>query len=132
MAASADSDGHPWPPGRQRGWEQFLVYTAALEDLVAAADLFRPTWEATAGVDGYVSLEVPPGLAYDVQASIEVARRLHAQAGRPNRLIKIPGPRPGLSAMEPVRAPATHPRVSRIPVLSQPCSRFAITSLGSC
>ena len=51
-------------------------------------------------MDGYVSLEVPPGLAYEAQASIEVARRLHAQANRPNLLIKIPGTPPGLTAME--------------------------------
>lgn len=77
-----------------------LVYAAALEDLTAAADLFRPTWDATGGEDGYVSLEVPPGLAYDAPTSIEMARRLHAQAGRPNLLVKIPGTPAGLSAME--------------------------------
>jgi transaldolase len=79
---------------------QELVYTVALEDLTAAADLFRPTWEATAGLDGYVSLEVPPGLAYDAQGSVEVARRLHQQADRPNLLVKIPGTAPGLTALE--------------------------------
>lgn len=101
MAASADYDDtlrRLVTRGIRR--PEDLVYAAALEDLTAAADLFRPTWEATAGMDGYVSLEVPPGLAYEAQASIEVARRLHAQANRPNLLIKIPGTPPGLTAME--------------------------------
>jgi len=79
---------------------QELVYAVAFEDLRAAADLFRPTWEETAGVDGYVSVEVPPGLAYDAEQTIEVARRLQQQAGRPNVLIKVPGTPPGLTAME--------------------------------
>jgi transaldolase len=72
----------------------------ALEDLLAAADLFRPIWEATEGVDGYVSLEVPPHLAYDAGQSVAFARRLHDQADRPNLLVKIPGTPPGLTAME--------------------------------
>jgi transaldolase len=79
---------------------QDLVYAVALEDLTAAADLFRPAWEATGGVDGYVSVEVPPGLAYDAGQSMTFARKLHAQARRPNLLVKIPGTPPGLTAME--------------------------------
>lgn len=79
---------------------QDLVYAVAMEDLTAAADLFRPVWDATDGADGYVSVEVPPGLAYDAEKSIELARRLHAQADRPNLLVKIPGTPPGLTAME--------------------------------
>lgn len=79
---------------------QDLVYAVALEDLTAAADLFRPIWDATGGADGYVSVEVPPGLAYDTDRSVEAARRLHAQADRPNLLVKIPGTPPGLTAME--------------------------------
>ncbi len=79
---------------------QELVYAVAMEDLVSAADLFRPVWDATGGVDGYVSIEVPPGLAYDAEASVEVGHRLHDQADRPNILVKIPGTPPGLTAME--------------------------------
>ncbi len=71
-----------------------------MEDITAAADLFRPVWDRTDGVDGYVSIEVPPGLAYDTDRSIAVARQLHQQAGRPNVLVKIPGTPPGLMAME--------------------------------
>lgn len=77
-----------------------LVLSVALEDIVAAADLFRSAWESSEGVDGYVSIEVPPGLAYDADASIEVARTLHRQAGRPNVLVKVPGTPAGLVAME--------------------------------
>jgi transaldolase len=79
---------------------QDLVYAAALEDLTAAADLFRPVYDATGGVDGFVSLEVPPGLAYDANGSIALAHKLHEQAHRPNLLVKIPGTAPGLTALE--------------------------------
>ncbi|MHB8680868.1 MAG: transaldolase family protein [Acidimicrobiales bacterium] len=79
---------------------QDLVYTVALEDLTEAAGLFRSVWELTEGIDGYVSLEVPPGLAYASEASLEFARRLHDRAGLENLLVKIPGTPPGLTAME--------------------------------
>lgn len=101
MAASADYDqslGRHLAAGTREPQE--LVYASALEDLTDAADLFRSTWEATGGTDGYVSLEVPPGLAYDAPASIEMGRRLHAEAARPNLLVKIPGTPAGLTAME--------------------------------
>ena len=79
---------------------QDLVYALALEDLAEAAALFRPEWEQTEGVDGYVSLEVPPDVAYDAAATVAFARRLHDQAGFPNLLVKIPGTPQGLTAME--------------------------------
>jgi len=79
---------------------QDLVYALALEDLTEAAALFRPEWEQTEGVDGYVSLEVPPDVAYDAAATVTFARRLHDQAGFPNLLVKIPGTPQGLTAME--------------------------------
>ena len=65
---------------------QDLVYALALEDLTEAAALFRPAWEQTEGVDGYVSLEVPLGVAYDATATVAFARRLHDQADFPNLL----------------------------------------------
>jgi len=90
-----------WPAWRAKVTDpQDLVYALALEDLTEAAALFRPEWERTAGADGYVSLEVPPGLAYDAAATVAFARRLHDQAGFPNLLVKIPGTPPGLTAME--------------------------------
>jgi transaldolase len=79
---------------------QDLVYAVAFEDLGAAASLFRRAWEETFGVDGYVSVEVPPDLAYDAPATAALARRLHDQAGFPNLLVKIPGTPEGLTAME--------------------------------
>ncbi len=79
---------------------QDLVYAAAFEDLGAGASLFRPIWEETSGADGYVSVEVPPDLAYDAPATAALARRLHDEAGFPNLLVKIPGTPQGLSAVE--------------------------------
>ena len=76
-----------------------LVFVVALEDIAAAADLLRPGWEQTGGVDGYVSPGVPPGLAYDTQGSIDTARRLHRQVDRPNVLVKISGTPSGRAAM---------------------------------
>jgi len=79
---------------------QDLVYSLAFEDLGAAAALFQPRWEETSGADGYVSVEVPPDLAYDAPATAALARRLHDEAGFPNLLVKIPGTPQGLTAME--------------------------------
>jgi transaldolase len=77
-----------------------LFFELALEDIVQAADLFRPVFERTAGVDGFVSLEVSPLLAYDTRATLAAAKELHARAGRANLFIKIPGTREGLPAIE--------------------------------
>src|SRR5499433_665924 len=77
-----------------------LFFELALEDLTQAADLFRPIYERTDGVDGWVSLEVSPLLAHDTASTIAAAQSLHARAGRPNLLIKIPGTQEGLPAIE--------------------------------
>jgi transaldolase len=77
-----------------------LLFELAIEDLRAAADLFRPAHERTAGLDGWVSLEVSPDLADGAAATVAQAVRLHAQAGRPNLFIKIPGTRAGIDAIE--------------------------------
>src|ERR1700694_4831177 len=77
-----------------------LFFELALEDLTQAADLFRPVHDATAGVDGFVSLEVSPLLADDTAATIKAAARLHARAKRPNLFIKIPGTPAGNPAIE--------------------------------
>jgi transaldolase len=77
-----------------------LFFELALEDLTQAADLFRPVYDRTCGVDGWVSLEVSPLLAHDTKSTIAAAKDLHAQARRPNVLIKIPGTPEGLPAIE--------------------------------
>ena len=77
-----------------------LFFELALEDITRAADLFRPVFERTRGVDGYVSLEVSPLLARDTRTTLAVAKELHARGGRPNMFIKIPGTPEGLPAIE--------------------------------
>jgi transaldolase len=77
-----------------------LFFELALQDLTRAADLFRPTYDQTKGVDGWVSLEVSPLLAYDTGTTLKEAKDLHARAARPNLFIKIPGTREGLPAIE--------------------------------
>jgi transaldolase len=77
-----------------------LFFELAIDDLTHAADLFRPTFDRTLGVDGFVSLEVSPLLAYDTQTTIAMARDLWARAARPNLFIKIPGTKEGLPAIE--------------------------------
>src|SRR5215469_4353741 len=79
---------------------QDLFFDLALEDLTRAADLFRPTYDRTDSVDGWVSLEVSPLLAYDTASTLTAAKDLHARAGRANLLIKIPGTKEGLPAIE--------------------------------
>ena len=80
--------------------DEDVFFGLALDDLRQAADLFRPVFERTHRVDGYVSLEVSPLLAHDADATIREAARLHALGGKPNLLIKIPGTLQGLRAIE--------------------------------
>jgi len=77
-----------------------LFIELALEDLRRAADLFRPVFDATDGVDGWVSMEVSPLLADDTPGSIVAAARIHGQADRLNLYVKIPGTPKGISAIE--------------------------------
>ena len=77
-----------------------LFFDLALDDLTRAADLFRPAYDKTKGVDGWVSLEVSPLLAYDTGTTLAAAKDLHARAARPNLFIKIPGTAEGLPAIE--------------------------------
>ena len=79
--------------------DEDLFFELAIEDLRRAADLFLPIHERTDGVDGWVSLEVSPLLAYDTARTVEVAKSLHARAGRRNLFIKIPGTPEGLPAI---------------------------------
>jgi len=77
-----------------------LFFELALDDITRAADLFRPLYDQTNGMDGWVSLEVSPLLAYDAASTLKAAKELRARAGRPNVFIKIPGTKEGLPAIE--------------------------------
>jgi transaldolase len=77
-----------------------LFFELALEDLSRASDLFRPIHDRTSGVDGWVSLEVSPLLAYDTASTLAAAKDLSASAARHNLFIKIPGTKEGLPAIE--------------------------------
>lgn len=75
-------------------------FALAQEDIRNACDLMRPVWDRSSGVDGWVSLEVDPTLAYEREATFEQAVRLHDEVGRPNLYVKIPATEPGLGAIE--------------------------------
>jgi transaldolase len=77
-----------------------LFIELALEDLRRAAELFEPVFHRTAGMDGWVSMEISPLLAADSAASIAAARQIHAQANRENLFVKIPGTPAGIAAIE--------------------------------
>ena len=77
-----------------------LFMELALEDLRRAADLFRPVFDATDGIDGWVSMEVSPLLANDTKKSIAAAKQIHREASRPNLFVKIPGTPQGVPAIE--------------------------------
>jgi transaldolase len=77
-----------------------LFFEIALQDIIRAADLFRPIYDRTNGVDGYASLEVSPLLAYDTKSTLRAAKELFDRANRPNVFIKIPGTKEGLPAIE--------------------------------
>jgi transaldolase len=87
--------------GRRNGKDgEALFFDLALEDIRRAADLFRPVHDRTDGVDGWVSLEVPPSLAHDTLETFAAAKDLSARAERLNVFIKIPGTPEGLPAIE--------------------------------
>ena len=77
-----------------------LFFDLALDDITRAADLFRPIYDRTNTVDGWVSLEVSPLLAHDTASTLAAAKELFARAARPNLLIKIPGTKEGVPSIE--------------------------------
>jgi transaldolase len=81
-----------------------VFWALAEQDIREACDLFRPIFDAGAGRDGFVSLEVDPGLAYDTLATFREAVRIHEAVERPNLMVKIPATKPGLAAIEDVIA----------------------------
>ncbi|HJU48333.1 MAG TPA: transaldolase [Gaiellaceae bacterium] len=77
-----------------------VFFALAQEDIRRACDLLHPVWERTGGIDGFVSLEVDPTLAYDREATFAQAMRFHADVERDNLYVKIPATQPGLGAIE--------------------------------
>lgn len=80
--------------------DEDVFFDLAIEDILRAADVLRPTWERSSGVDGWVSIEVSPFLAHDTAATLAAAESLRTRIGRPNAMIKIPGTAQGLAAAE--------------------------------
>ena len=83
-----------------------------VEDIQAAADVLAPVHQATGGDDGFVSLEVPPALAYDAAATVGAVRTLWREVARPNVMIKVPGTEAGVSAMETLLTEGIHVNVT--------------------
>ena len=77
-----------------------IFFDLALEDITQAADLFRPTYDRTDGVDGWVSIEVSPLLAHNTSTTVTATKELFLRAARPNVFIKIPGTSEGVPAIE--------------------------------
>jgi transaldolase len=77
-----------------------IFFTLAMDDIRAACDLMQPVWERTAGIDGWVSLEVDPTLAYERERTFEQAVRFNKEVDHPNLYVKIPATEPGLGAIE--------------------------------
>jgi len=96
-----------------------LYERLAVEDVRRAADVLRPVYDRTQGQDGFVSLEVAPGLAHDTQGTIAEARRLWAEVGRPNLLIKVPGTAEGVPAIEQLIAEGINVNVTLLFSVSQ-------------
>jgi transaldolase len=89
--------------GIRSGLPIYKIYESLIfEDIRNACDILRPVYESSNGLDGYVSIEVPPTIAHDTEATIEEARRYFQEIGRENVMIKIPGTTKGLPAVEQV------------------------------
>lgn len=80
--------------------DEDVFFSLAIEDIQRAADLFLPVYQKTNGLDGFVSIEVSPLLAYDTENTIKAAKEIHRKVNRPNAFIKIPGTPQGLPAIE--------------------------------
>lgn len=91
-----------------------ILWDLMLEDIQAAADIFRPVYEATAGSDGFVSIEVGPAIAGDTRQTIATAQDLHRRAARPNVMVKIPATPAGLPAIRHMIGEGKHTNVTLI------------------
>src|SRR5919197_450659 len=100
ILGSPDYDEELAQLARQNLEAREIYRKLAVEDVSLAADVLRPVWEATGGLDGFVSLEVAPRLAHDTEGTVEQARQYWELIGRPNAMIKIPGTEEGIPAIE--------------------------------
>src|SRR4051794_951841 len=100
ILGSPDYDEELAQLARQNLEAREIYRKLAVEDVSLAADVLRPVWEGTGGLDGYVSLEVAPRLAHDTEGTLEQARQYWELIGRPNAMIKIPGTEEGVPAIE--------------------------------
>jgi transaldolase len=91
-----------------------IFFSLALQDIRDAADVLKPAYAASNGVDGYVSMEVEPGIAYDTERTFEQARWIANEVDRPNLMVKIPATRPGLPAIEDCTAKGTSINITLI------------------
>src|SRR3954452_8878670 len=91
-----------------------IFFSLALQDIRDACDVLKPAYEASNGVDGYVSMEVEPGIAYDTERTFEQARWIATEVERPNLFVKIPATMPGLPAIEECTAKATSINITLI------------------
>src|SRR5690348_7098978 len=91
-----------------------IFFSLALQDIRDACDVLKPAYDASNGVDGYVSMEVEPGIAYDTERTFEQARWIAQEVDRPNLYVKIPATLPGLPAIEDCTAHGTSINITLI------------------
>lgn len=98
-----------------QGKSAFEIYDElTITDVQDAADLFLPVYEKTAGLDGYVSLEINPKLAYQSKETIEEGKRLHEKVNRPNVMFKVPATIQGFQAIEELTAAGVNVNITLI------------------
>src|SRR5919197_293250 len=85
-----------------------IFFSLALQDIRDACDVLKPAYDASNGVDGYVSMEVLPSLAYDAEATFDQVQRISKEVDRPNLYVKIPATAPGLPAIENAKLAYQH------------------------
>ena len=91
-----------------------IFFSLALQDIRDAADMLKSAYDASKGVDGCVSMEVEPGIAYDTEKTFEQARWIAKEVDRPNLMVKIPATMPGLPAIEDCTAKGTSINITLI------------------
>jgi transaldolase len=91
-----------------------IFFSLALQDIRDACDVLKPAYDTSNGIDGYVSMEVEPGIAYDTEASYDQARWIAREVDRPNLYVKIPATEPGLPAIEDCIAAGTSINITLI------------------